>query len=243
MIGIIGIAALSICAGIVGTISGFGMGTIMMPLLLRYFDYAETILLVAIIHWFHGLWKVLFFRQGINWRLLITFGIPSVIMSIVGALIVGTQWPLLKTLFGLFLIVYVITLVATPWIKVRDTLPTAIAGGAISGLSAGLFGIRGAVRGAFLSAYDLSAATYISTMGAIGLLIDSTRTSIYIIRGITLSPYLWWGLLAFIPASFIGVWIGRQIVGKIPQEVFQQVVALFLLVFGLYLLLAQTFQH
>ncbi|HBU63617.1 MAG TPA: sulfite exporter TauE/SafE family protein, partial [Oceanicaulis sp.] len=78
---------------------------------------------------------------------------------------------------------------------------TALAGGAAYGFSAGIFGVGGAVRGAFLSAYDLPKSVYIFTAGAIGLAIDSGRIVTYIWQGAALDTALLWGLAIFVPVS------------------------------------------
>ena len=50
-----------------------------------------------------------------------------------------------------------------------QTNATALTGGALYGMSAGIFfGVGGAVRGAFLVTYDLPKEVYIFTAGAIG---------------------------------------------------------------------------
>jgi len=55
--------------------------------------------------------------------------------------------------------------------------------------------------------------------------------------GVTLPKELWYGLLLFIPASFVGAKIAKKIVDKIPQDKFRIVVAAFLLIVGIKLLL------
>ena len=89
----------------------------------------------------------------------------------------------------------------------------------------------------FLTAFDLPKAVYIATAGAIGLLVDSTRIIAYFTGGATLPKELWYGLLLFIPISFIGAQIAKRIVDKIPQNKFRVMVAVFLFAIGLKLIL------
>jgi len=100
-----------------------------------------------------------------------------------------------------------------------------------------MFGIGGAVRGMFLSAFDLPKAVYIATAGAIGLLVDSTRIITYFTGGATLPERLWWSLLILIPVSFVGAEIAKKVVDRIPQNRFRIVVAVFLLGVGVKLLI------
>ncbi len=88
----------------------------------------------------------------------------------------------------------------------------------------------------FLTVFDLPKAVYIATAGAIGLLVDSTRIIAYFTSGATLPKELWYGLLLFIPISFVGAQIAKKIVDKIPQYQFRIVIAVFLFAIGLKLI-------
>ncbi|MBU0648901.1 hypothetical protein KJ969_02255 [Patescibacteria group bacterium] len=46
-----------------------------------------------------------------------------------------------------------------------------------------------------------------------------------------------WGLIIFIPASFLGAKIAQRVLKKIPQKKFRTVIAVFLLLVGIKLLL------
>jgi uncharacterized membrane protein YfcA len=110
-------------------------------------------------------------------------------------------------------------------------------GGALYGLCAGIFGVGGAVRGAFLAAYNLPKEVYIFTAGAIGLVVDSGRVATYWWQGSQIDRRLWWGLLLFVPISFVGAKTGESIVQRIPQTQFRNVIAGFLGLVAIKLLL------
>ncbi len=241
MVNIIIITLVTILANMVGTLSGFGLGTIMTPILLFFLPFTQTILLVAVIHWFHNIWKVYFFRYGIDWKVLLYFGMPSVIGSFFGALLVCGRPENLLFLLGIFLIGYSLFLLFVSKFTLPYTKINALFGGGISGLFAGIFGIRGAIRSAFLSAYNLSKATFLGTTGAISIFIDTTRILVYRFEGIHLDFSLAWGLLLFIPASFIGSYVGRYMVTRVSQEQFRTVVVIFLLLMGMRLVLTPLF--
>ncbi len=239
MIGeILSITVLSFIANIVGTISGFGVGTIMTPILLLFLPFGQTILLVCILHWFHDIFKIFFFRTGIDWQLFLYFGIPTIFATFLGALLVTPeQSVILTSLLGLFLITSVGMMYAVDKFQVPKNWITGMVGGLLSGFFAGVFGIRGAVRSVFLAAFDLRKATFIGTTGAISLLLDSTRLVTYVSRGIRVDQILLWALFIFIPTSFLGAYVGQSVVHKIPQKHFRAVVSAFLLIVGVKLLL------
>ncbi len=232
------IAGISFIANIIGTVSGFGVGTIMTPLLVLIMPYGQMILFVCIVHWFHDLFKIFFFKSGIDWKLFIYFGIPTIVAASIGALFVSeTQSSVLTSLLGLFLIGSVGMMYIVDQFSIPNNWITGFIGGAISGFFAGMFGIRGAVRSVFMAAFDLKKATFLGTTGVISLLLDTTRFITYYFHGITMKSSLWLALIICVPISFIGSMIGVWIVNRIPEERFRGVVAFFLLVVGIKLLL------
>jgi uncharacterized membrane protein YfcA len=96
------------------------------------------------------------------------------------------------------------------------------------------------VRGLFLSAFDLPKAVYIATAGVIALFIDTTRVTTYYFEGSRLEPLILWGMLVFIPASFLGAKVAKLFVEKIPQKHFRKVIAAFLFLVAFKLLLFPT---
>ncbi len=238
MIDILGIAVLTLIAATVGTVSGFGTSTIMIPVLALFLPPAQAIFLVAVIHWFGDVWKVGLFREGFDLHLIGLFGLTGLVASYLGATIsLGASESILLRLLGVFLVVYAIFLLLETRFKVPASGFTALSGGALSGFFAGLFGIGGAIRSLFLTAFDLPKAVYIATIGAIGVMVDSTRIITYVAGGLRLPSHWLWGLLVFVPVSFLGAKIGKRLVDRIPQSFFRRVVAVFLITAGLKLLL------
>ncbi|MBI4090214.1 MAG: sulfite exporter TauE/SafE family protein [Candidatus Kerfeldbacteria bacterium] len=233
---LLGLALLTLVASAIGTLTGFGTSTIMIPVVALYVPFPVTLVLVGTIHWFGNIWKILLFRGGFSRKLLLWFGLPGLITSFLGAsLTIRTDTDLLQRLLGYLLVAYVFFLVLKPKFKVSQTPTTAITGGALSGLMAGIFGIGGAVRGAALSAFNLPAATFIFTAGAIGVLIDSTRLITYLADGVAVPTRLLAGLFLFVPISFLGAKIGERLVKRVPAEKFRTIVAMFLFVIGVWL--------
>jgi len=238
---IIYITLLTILAGGMGTLTGFGTSTIMVPVLLFWLPLPQTLLLAGVIHWFGDIWKITLFRKGFHWKLIFAFGIPGVLTSWFGANIVfSVSEKLLSQILGGFMMAYVLFLFFKPKFKIPQNMFIALSGGSLSGFIAGIFGVGGVVRSAFLSAFDLPKAIYISTVGMIALLIDTSRIATYILNGITLERQFLWGFLLFIPASFIGAGIAKKIVDHIPQDRFRVVVIVFLFVVGVKFLLFTT---
>jgi len=231
---IIYIALFTILASGIGTITGFGTSTILIPILLLYLPLPETLLVVGIIHFSGDIWKMILFRKGFDWKLILAFGLTGIVASYLGAQIVfSTSAETLLRVLGAFMLTYTVFLVFKPGFKIPKRNFTAIMGGGLSGFFAGIFGVGGAIRTLFLSAFDLPKAVFVATTGAIAFLIDFTRITTYLMNGVRLNEWYLWGLLAFIPASFIGTALAKKVVDKIPQKWFRLVVAAFLFVMGI----------
>ena len=235
---IIYITVLVLIASMTGTMTGFGTSTIMVPVLLLFFPLPQTLLFVGIIHWFGDLWKILLFKKGLNWKLILGFGITGIIASFIGAsLTFQISEKILMKILGAFLLAYVIFIFFKPDYRLAKNKKNMIAGGALSGFFAGIFGVGGAIRATFLTAFDLPKAMYIATAGSIALLIDSTRLITYLRGGTRLEPMLLWGMIIFIPISFLGAKIAQRIVSHIPQKSFRLFITIFLALIGLYFLI------
>ena len=211
-------------AEIVGTMIGFGSSTLFLPLALFFVDFKTALILVAFFHIFGNLGRITFFRHGLDKRLLLIFGVPSVILTIAGALLVNyIPQETLKLCLGIFLLMFSIFSIVKPSFKFKASMKNAVLGGSISGFLAGLIGTGGAVRGAFLTAFNLRKKVYIATAAAIALAVDITRIPIYFGSGFLESKFYIYLPMLFIIA-IAGSYLGKKIVDKIPQRAFRKVV-------------------
>ena len=178
------------------------------------------------------------FKKGLSWKLILGFGASGIIASYIGAsLTFQISEKILMKILGAFLLAYVIFIFFKPDYRLAKNKKNMIAGGALSGFFAGIFGVGGAIRATFLTAFDLPKAMYIATAGSIALLIDSTRLITYLRGGTRLEPMLLWGMIIFIPISFLGAKIAKRIVSHIPQKSFRLFITIFLALIGLYFLI------
>jgi uncharacterized membrane protein YfcA len=133
------ILILVIVASAVGTVTGFGLSTVMIPVMVLFYPMPETLLFVGVVHWFNDVWKLLLFREGIRWKLILRFGIPGIVATMIGArLIFAIPGSVLPRILAVFLIGYVVFLFARSAFKVRQSTTAAAVGGALSGFSAGI---------------------------------------------------------------------------------------------------------
>ncbi|MFH1426089.1 MAG: sulfite exporter TauE/SafE family protein [Candidatus Kerfeldbacteria bacterium] len=221
-------------ASFIGTIAGFGSSALMVAVLLFFFPLGQVLLLVGIIHWFNDLWEIIMFRKGFHWKLILTFGIPGLIAAVLGArLIIDAPEELLIRTLGVLLLIYVIYLLTKHTFKIPGNNATAVTGGALSGLLAGVLGIGGPIRSAALLAFNLPKSAYLTTVGAVAMLVDTSRIATYLLDGQRLETTILYGLIIFIPITYLGALLAKQVINRINQQTFTTLVAALLGVIAL----------
>jgi len=223
------IGVITFIAAVFGTITGFGISTIMVPIVLFFYPLPSTLLFVALIHFAGDIWKIIFFKSGIRWKLILSFGIPGIAASYLGAsLILSISDVLMKRILAVFLLSYVVFVVIKKEWSVPQKTTTGIIGGSLYGFSAGIFGIGGAVRSAFLTVYNLPKEVYIFTAGAIALFVDITRIAKYISGGPSVQSFFLITLAVCIPISLLGAYMAKKVVHQVPQKKFRTIIAVFI---------------
>jgi uncharacterized membrane protein YfcA len=219
-------------AEVIATLAGFGSSTLLMPVAVLVFDFPTALLLVGIFHIAGSASRAAFFRHGLDRRILLLFGLPSLALTLVGAALVrSTPEQTLKGMLGVFLVVYALISLYHR-LQLRPTVGAMAIGGALSGFLAGLIGTGGALRGAFLSAFQLSRDSYLANAALIALAVDLTRLPVYFGQGFSRGiPWAYYPLL--IGIAWTGAFIGRRLVARIPQDRFRKVVFGLLLLVGL----------
>ena len=225
--------AAAFLAEIIGTIAGFGSSTILLPIALFFFDFPTALVLVAIFHISGNIGRATFFKHGFHRKILVNFGIPSILMTIVGALLVAyIPQDLLKFILGIFLIAFSVFSWRHPDFRFAPTKRNSVIGGAVSGFFAGLIGTGGALRGAFLNSFKFKKEVYIATAAVIALAVDLTRVPIYIFNGFLREEFY-----TVIPILFLlaimGSYIGKQLVERISQKSFRKIVLLMIIAVSL----------
>lgn len=211
---------------VAGTMAGFGSSTIMLPFALLLMDFKSALVLVALLHIFGNIGRIAFFRHGLDKRLILLFGIPSVALTLLGASLVNyIPQDFLRFLLGIFLVLFSAVSLIKPSLRFPPATTSAVIGGGVSGFVAGLIGTGGALRGSFLAAFDLEKNKYIATSAAIAIVVDATRIPVYFAGGFLDLKYYWYIPVSFIVA-IIGVSAGKRIVNAISQRIFRVIVLL-----------------
>lgn len=216
-------------AAAVASVAGFGTATMTIPFLAWIIGFKQAIILIAFFHGFSNLFKMIALRQAVNVRLMLIYGIPTVITAIVGAYLLEIVAPKGIGLgIGIFLILFAIYSFINPSRTLPEKNYILVTGGLLSGFTAGLIGLGGAIRGAFLITTKIKKETYIATSAAIALCADIARCTTYVVRGSLESQYYWFIPVLFI-IGFVGTRLGVRLLKWLPELIVKRVVLIVLI--------------
>ncbi|PNQ73258.1 hypothetical protein C1T31_06975 [Hanstruepera neustonica] len=241
------ICLVAFAASILTFFSGFGLGTILLPVFSLFFPVEIAIALTGVVHFFNNIYKFVLVGKNANKNVLIYFGLPAVIASFIGAYLllnitdlkplyqyqisnqVFTITPV-KLIIAILLIVFAILELLPFFKKLHFKKKHLPIGGLLSGFFGGLSGHQGALRSAFLINAGLTKEVFIGSAVVISAFVDFTRISIYSTR------FLKSGLKDNIPlilcatiSAIIGAYFGNKLLKKITLEFIQKLVAILLI--------------
>ena len=224
----------SFFAAVAATLAGFGSSTLLIPVAVLFMDLKTAVFLVACFHLFNNTFKIRAFRDRIDLRIFLLFGIPSVFCAFLGAALISViPATYIQKALAVFLIVFSGFSFIRPGLAVKKTTASAVAGGGLSGFLAGLIGLGGAIRSTFLIAFNLPKEIYVATSAMIAFVIDLTRIPTYIFTGVVRdnSYYVLLPFLLF--TAYFGVKAGKALLGRISQEAFRKIVSAALFLVGI----------
>jgi uncharacterized protein len=219
-------------------VTGFGIGSLLTPVLALQVDTRLAVAAVSIPHLIGTSLRFALMHGGVDRRVLWSFGITSAAGGLAGALLnsvaTSTRW--LTILFGVLLLFAAVSEMTGLARRMRFRGWVAWVGGALSGMLGGLVGNQGGIRSAALIGFDLRKELFVGTATAIALFVDGARVPIYLYaQHDELSTHLTWILLA-IASVVAGTIVGSRALGRIPEVWFRRVLALVLAVLGVAML-------
>jgi len=227
--------------------SGFGLGTLLMPVFAIFFPIELAVAMTAVIHFLNNLFKLALLGRHADRSAVLRFGLPAILMAIVGARLLlwlsGLE-PLYTYEFGareltvtpvkltvsVLMVGFAILELAPRFSRLsfdRRYLPF---GGMLSGFFGGLSGHQGALRSAFLLHSGLTKEAFIATGVVIASLVDAGRLTVY---GVHFARA---GLGENIPLlvvttlfAFGGAFIGSRLMKKVTLRTIQIIVGVMLI--------------
>ncbi|MFN2371239.1 MAG: TSUP family transporter [Candidatus Krumholzibacteriia bacterium] len=233
--------------------SGFGLGTLLLPVFALFFPLEEAIALTAVVHFLNGLFKLALVGRHADRGVVLRFGLPAIVAAFLGAwllhalagldaLLVWSAWGRelvvtpVKLTVGLLLLVFAVLEFSPRFGRLSFGPRWLPVGGVLSGFFGGLSGMQGALRSAFLVRAGLAKEVFVATGVVVSVLIDFTRLGMYARSLAAQAGDLQWGLLAAaVLAAFAGAALGNLYLKKLTMHGVQRIVAvmLFLVALGL----------
>lgn len=229
--------------------SGFGLGTLLMPMFALFFPIQSAIAVTAIVHFLNNLLKLMLLGRYADRQVVLRFGVPAILASFFGAWVLGRLSDLpplmhyrifshefqiipVKAAVATLLIVFTLlelTLKEGTLSFDKQYIPL---GGILSGFFGGLSGHQGALRSAFLIKCGLSKESFLGSGIVIACLVDIARLTVYgtALPSLTDDGHLGL-LLAVIASAFGGTWVGNQLAHNVTIRTIQVLVSI--MVFGI----------
>ncbi len=236
--------------------SGFGLGTLLLPVFALFFPAEVAVVATAIVHGANNLFKVSLLGRHADKQVVLRFGLPAIGAAVLGALALGwiaqndysirlelineTIFEItpIKLIIGLLMIAFALFELLPHFRTLKFEHRFLPLGGVLSGFFGGLSGHQGALRSAFLAKTGLSSKRFVGSNAVIGFGVDLTRISIYMAlftaAGGNLGNFGGWPLVATGAISaFAGVMLGKRFLHKVTMTSIQILVGILLFGVGL----------
>lgn len=230
--------------------SGFGLGTLMLPVFSLFFPVEMAVVATALVHGANNVFKVALLGRQAEWGVVLRFGIPAVIAALAGAASLGwfsgfdmalsyemggrtlIMTPV-KAVVGALMLLFALFEILPVFRTLRFERRYLPLGGLLSGYFGGLSGHQGALRSAFLAKCGLSTEQFVGSNSVIGFAVDLSRIAVYVslasVAGSHFSSNEAWPLvLAGSLAAFAGVLVGKRYLKKVTMRSVQLLVGVLL---------------
>jgi uncharacterized membrane protein YfcA len=223
------VALASFATALLTFFSGFGLGTLLLPVFALFYPLPVAVAATAMVHFANNLFKGVLMLRQCDWKVVAAFGPLAMVGAWAGASLLTQLNPAaVKPVIGGLIVLFALLEWQPQWVQFSPRwIPV---GGALSGFFGGLSGHQGALRTAFLVRLGLNKNAFIATNVALALLVDVTRLSVYKLEG--LPPVVWAG----IGAALVGSILGRRWLPKVSMAGVHRLIDALLMVYGLGLL-------
>lgn len=245
------VSMVALVASLLTLFSGFGLGTLLMPVVALFFPIEVAIGITAIVHLANNLFKVAILGKHASKAVLIKFGVTAVLAAFTGAWVLGLladssqpidyslfgqsmQTTLLNIVVGGLILTFVLLEFSKTFAAIKLRPHFLPLGGVISGFFGGLSGHQGAFRSMFLLKAGLNKEQFIATGVMVAVMVDVARLTVYGKDLATDYQGIDWNLVvAASLAAFVGAYLGKKLLQKITIRTVHLVVSVLLILVSL----------
>lgn len=231
------VGIVSVIAGATAGVAGFGIGSLLTPLIAIQYGGVRAVAAVVIPHAAATALRAWRLRGAIDWNVIRRFGLLSALGGLGGALLFARLGgDVLMRILGALLIVTAISTLGGFGRTRRAPEPAVPALGFASGFFGGVVGNQGGLRAAALLGLGLEPLTFVATSTMTGLLVDAVRGPIYLWRTGDLLVGLWPLVAVATAGTVIGTLLGERMLFGLSPARFRQVIAILIGAVGIWLL-------
>ena len=191
--------------------AGFGLATMITPIVFLWLEPHEAVAVVGIVHGSHNAWKLKVLRSSVDYSAVRRYGWAMVVGALLGAALnTAVEADPLLLIVGVALVVLPLLSISERWTNVR--LPDAEdrIGGFGSGFFGGLTGHQGALRAMFLQKRLPNKTEYAATAAVLALVVHVTRVPVYVaLEGWQILD-AGWLIVGLVLAAVLGVHLGKR---------------------------------
>jgi len=229
--------AASVLAGAVAAVAGFGIGSLLTPLLAAELGTKLAVAAVSVPHFAGTALRLWLLRAHVDRRVLWGFGLTSGAGGLTGALLrsfVGGQ--ALSVVFAVLLMFAGVSGLTGLSERMRFSGWLAWIAGAASGLLGGLVGNQGGIRSAAMLGFDVPKTAFVATATAAALMVDVARLPVYVATQGKEITHAWPVILNATVGVLIGTVVGGWTLRRVPDVLFRRVVSAIVFVLGVAML-------
>ena len=229
------IAAAAVLAGAVAAVSGFGIGSLLTPLLVVSVPMptADAVAVLAVPHALAPAIRWARLRHEVHGPTFREFGVASAAGGLAGAAL-QTQLssPRLTVVLAGLLVLAGTSELLRRRVPIPATPAWRLAGGVLSGVFGGLVGNQGGIRAAALLGFQLRPRQLVATATASALFVDAARLPIYFVSAGTAIAESTRLLLVMALGVTLGTFLGVPVLGRIPDSIYRRLVGGLLVALG-----------
>jgi uncharacterized protein len=250
---LLAIGAAALLASGLTLFSGFGLGTILMPVFALFFPVPLAIAATALVHFANNIFKFGLMARQADWRIVARFSAPAALAAIAGAGLLtlvdrlppwfsysigGAQFEVtaVKAIIGVLIVVFALLELSKRFQALEFPVSWLPIGGLLSGFFGGLSGNQGALRSAFLLKTGLSKEAFVATGIVSAVIVDAVRLLVYgsgfVSRHVDTARGLAVPIVVGMLCAFAGAFIGKRLLEKVTLRAVQLVVAAAMLLIG-----------
>jgi uncharacterized protein len=229
---------LGVVSGGTAAVVGFGIGSLLTPVLLARMAPQEAVAAVALPHLLATAVRFVQHRRSVDRQVFLRFGLASAAGSLAGAWLQGRlASPLLTAALGALLLATGVVNATRGVRAFRPPRAVAVVLGVLSGFFGGLAGNQGGLRAAGLGAFDLAPRAFLATSTAVALIVDLARTPVYLLRGAGALVQLAPAIAVAAVGCLVGTVFGERILLGLPPERYRRIVGVAVALVGAWLLI------